>query len=340
MKVVYCAQFRDHTGYGIAARRYLKALDCFLEQNKNNFSLHVYSVVATDINELSKEEQDLIEKYEFKSDQEIQSVLEKDYTFIWHVPPPMMVFADERFKTSPNCSPSMNKLLKSSSRNVNLIAWETDKVPGEWQENYNYFKPDAIIVPSQWNKEVFQETGIRCEVVPHVIENISDNSKPIQNLPLSLDDKFVIFSSSQWTHRKGFDVLLKAYFSEFGLHEDALMVLKTYNSYTHDAKRIKAEIEHYKVTTSFEFNQRPKNNNILVLPGFLPADNVAWLYQNSDVFALTSRGEGFGLPISEALINKKPVIVPKEGGHTDFIHPESAFFVDVTWDCCFLVIPV
>jgi glycosyltransferase involved in cell wall biosynthesis len=38
-----------------------------------------------------------------------------------------------------------------------------------------------------------------------------------------------------------------------------------------------------------------------------------WLHQQADVFALFSRGEGFGLPIAEAIMAKKPVIVPKRG---------------------------
>jgi len=339
MKIVYCAQFRDHTGYAIAARRYLKALDQFLQKNEGKFSLHVYSVVALNAGKLSKEEENLLQKYEFKNDSEIQDVMKEEYIFIWHMPPPMMVFADERFKPSPNCSPSMKKLIKASSYNVSLVAWETDKVPSEWQENYDYYKPDAIIVPSKWNKDVFEQTSIRCEVVPHVIENISDNVKEIPNLSSALNKKFVIFSSSQWTHRKGFDVLLKAYFSEFGKSEDVVLVLKTYDSATHKTERISHEIKNYKATTLFEFNQKPKDNNLIVLPGFLSAESVAWLYNKSNVFALTSRGEGFGLPISEALLNKKPVIVPSEGGHIDFIEPDSAFFVDGRWDCCFLGIP-
>jgi len=339
MKIVYCAQFRDHTGYAIAARRYLKALDHFLQENEGKFSLHLYSVMSMRTDKIPNEEKDLLEKYEFKNDAEIQDILKEEYIFIWHMPPPMMVFADDRFSPSPNCSPSMNKLLKASSYNVSLIAWETDKVPAEWQENYDYYKPDVIIVPSQWNKDVFEQTGTKCEIVPHVIENVSDTPREIPNLSNVLDKKFVILTSSQWTHRKGFDILLKAYFSEFGQSEDVALVLKTYDSVTHKTDRISDEVKHYKATTLFEFNQKPKNNNLIILPGFLSAENVAWLYQKSNVFALTSRGEGFGLPISEALVNEKPVIVPSEGGHLDFINPESAFFVDGQWDCCFLGIP-
>ena len=339
MNLVYCAQFRDQTGYGVAARGYLKSLDYYI-RNTKSVSLKIYSSIASESDSLSQEEKALIEKYEFVDDSDIEKTLKDSYTFVWHMPPPMMCFADERFKPSPGCSPSMLKLMRASNRNISLVAWETDKVPAEWVENYEHFNTSMIITPCKWNRDTFSKTGIDCKIVPHLIENISKKSKPIPNIPANmLKDKFVIFTSSQWTHRKGFDVLLKSFFAEFGQNEDVLLILKTYDSATHNTERIKAEIAHYKGSTFFEFNKVIKGNNILVLPGFLSSENVAWLYEQSSVFALTSRGEGFSLPISEALMNKRPVVVPTSGGHIDYIHPEAGFFVDGHWDNCFLGIP-
>lgn len=339
MRIVYCGQFRDQTGYGVAARGYLKSFDTYLQKNPGAFSLKLYSVIASESNKLSDSDLSLLRKYEFESDDDIDKLIEEEYIFIWHMPPPLMTFGDQRFKPSPNCSPSMEKLLKASDFNVNFVAWETDSVPQEWAANYEYYKPDMIVVPCEWNREVFSKTGIECAVAPHVIENVSQNSKPLNNLPVNLDDKFVVLSSSQWTYRKGFDILLKAFFTEFGLNSDAVLVLKTYESATHNAQTISHEIKYYKNTTMYGFNQRPKENNVIVLPSFLSSEKISWLYEKASLFALTSRGEGFGLPISEALFNKVPVLVPKEGGHLDYIHPDAGFFVDGHWETCMLGIP-
>ena len=46
-----------------------------------------------------------------------------------------------------------------------------------------------------------------------------------------------------------------------------------------------------------------------------------------DVYATTTRGEGFGLPIAESLLHETPVIVHDKGGHTDFVDPENNFIV-------------
>ena len=45
-------------------------------------------------------------------------------------------------------------------------------------------------------------------------------------------EKFKIFSMSQWQHRKGFDILLKAYYQEFFDQEDVELFIKTYRAET------------------------------------------------------------------------------------------------------------
>jgi glycosyltransferase involved in cell wall biosynthesis len=340
MNIVYCAQFRDSAGYGVAARGYLKALDAYLQKNPGLFTLKLYSSVVSQSSKLTSEELDLIKKYEFQDDEDIKDTIQKDYIFIWHMPPPLITFGDDRFHPSPNCSPAMMRLLENSEYNINLVAWEVDNIPPEWNLDYRYFNPDILIVPSEWNAKVFQEkTGIQTKVVPHVIEKLSDEEKPLR-LPFDLDNKFVILSISQWTKRKGFDRLLKSFITEFDDVDDAALILKTYGSATHTPEVIQKEIKAIRDSILLPMNQKPKNNNIVLIPGFLSSDNISWLQKRSDVFALFSRGEGFGLPIAEALMHEKPVVVPSEGGHVDYINKDSAFFVDGHWDTCiFDIIP-
>jgi len=52
-------------------------------------------------------------------------------------------------------------------------------------------------------------------------------------------------------------------------------------------------------------------------------------YRRCDVFALPSRGEGFGLVFLEAMANGKPVIGPRFGAPSEFIHHgEHGLLVD------------
>jgi len=332
MRIVYCAQFRDFSGYGVAARGYLKSLDEFLQKNPQSIDLKIYSAVVGKNPLLSEEELLLLKKYEFKNDKEIDEYLNSDYLFIWHMPPAMIGFADEKFKPSPNCSPSIKKLWKASSSNINLAVWETDKIPLEYVRAHEYYNADAVITSSKWNKDAFDEYT-DCHIVPHLIEDPKQQFEST-DLPFDLEKTFTIFSMSQWSKRKGFDVLLQAFISEFGEQEDVRLLLKTYPSGEADLEAIQNEIKFYKNAIRLP----KKVNNIVLIPGFIPDEKINWFYDKCDVFALLSRGEGFGLPIAESLMRAKPVIVPKEGGHVDYISKMpltcGAFFVDGQWDTC------
>ena len=340
MNIVYCAQFRDSAGYAVAARGYLKALDHFLKNSDQEFNLKLYSSIITQSNKLTEEDINLIEKYEFIDDEDIEKTISEDYVFIWHMPPPLITFADDRFSPSPGCSPCMVRLLENAKYNVNLVAWETDSLPPEWMLDYNYFKPDMILTPSKWNADTFSKaSGLPCEVVPHVIEKLSQETTPIR-MPFDIENKFVVLAISQWTKRKGFDRLLQSFITEFDGVDDAVLVIKTYGSMSHTPEVIQQEIKYYRNSILLPMNQKPKSNNIVLIPGFLSNENISWLQKKASVFALYTRGEGFGLPIAEALMHENPVVVPKEGGHIDYISEDSAFFVDGNWDTCiFDVVP-
>ena len=136
-KVVYCAQFLDLSGYGIAARRYLDALD--LAISDSDVELKIYTTVAAGVqlDSLTSREQELIQKYSFKSDESISEFIkDNDYECIWHMPTPMPLFADSRFGTTSGIkTPSLSKLIKSSKRNHHLVVWETTDISDEWRES-------------------------------------------------------------------------------------------------------------------------------------------------------------------------------------------------------------
>ena len=340
IRIVYASQFRDSSGYAVAARGYLKALDTYLEENPGAFELKAYTAILSPSSKLSEEEKELLNKYEFCDDDEIEEFTNSKYLVLWHFPPPLALFADERFKACKNCSPSLRKILHKAEKNVNFVAWETSNIPSEWQQTYKYFQPSKIIVPCKWNQEVFAKNciGAPCDVVPHVIEEKLPKKEELQ-IPVDLSKKFVVFTASQWTHRKGFDKLIQAFSAEFGNSEDVMLVIKTFGSITHNDEKIRNEIKAYRNTILLENNEKVKTNNIMLIPGFISNENMSWLYDKSDIFALLTRGEGFGLTIAEAISHKKPVLVPSEGGHVDYIHEDAAFYVEGMWDTCTFSVP-
>ena len=158
-KIVYCGQFMDFSGYGIAARKYLEILDMVAENN--NIDLKIYTALSPfappNLESFSEKEQKLINKYSFADDANLKSFIDNnDYECIWHMPTPMALFADDRFKTPSNIlEPALLKIIKASRRNHHLVVWETTDISTEWKECIEWFKPHSIITACEMNVKMY-----------------------------------------------------------------------------------------------------------------------------------------------------------------------------------------
>ena len=92
-KLIYVAQFHETCGYTHAAHGYLKSIDYV--SKKYNLDIKVLSISLDskklnqeyhrENNKTSNEILNLIDKYHFKNQKEIDIFLESDYKCIWHM---------------------------------------------------------------------------------------------------------------------------------------------------------------------------------------------------------------------------------------------------------------
>tara|TARA_A100001515_G_scaffold125947_1_gene110969 strand:- start:8970 stop:10943 length:1974 start_codon:yes stop_codon:yes gene_type:complete len=332
IKIIYCAQFKDLTGYGIASRSYLSAIDKFLQSSKINVDFKIYPIDIITNSELEEDYLELIKKYSFTSQDELDSFVKNgDYECIWHCTSILPMFADSRFKRGDNLKPCLKDLIVGSANNHHLVVWETTKISKQWQEAIEYFAPKNIFTACEFNRTVFDGMSEETVVVPHPISDLfaAQNSKSF-NLGMNIEDRFKILSMSQWDQRKGFSDLIFSYLSEFDKEEKALLILKTYPSGDFKNKNeMAAEIGRIKKMMD------PHRNlpEIILIADFLQEDLIKWLYEISDVYATATKGEGFGLTIFESILNGLPAIVPAEGGHIDYINPHSNYLTSGRFDC-------
>lgn len=341
MKIIYISQFDDNCGYGSAARGYLQSLDSALNKD---IELKIYSVsLESKMSLLSEEEKRLLQKYKLKDRKEIESFLKDDFcTVIWHMPPPMLEIiyqnSNNTILEKENKWHNCKYIFDNCSKNINISAWEADRIPNSWKDIFEKRKTSLVIVPSKWNKEVYKKSIKNVEVVPHLIRHPSEKSVPI-NLPLDIRNKFIIFSMSQWDLRKGFDALIKSYLMEFKNQEDVILLIKTYgiivDSMSHLQEQQKAnilsEIKNYKNSIFLDRDRKP-SAKIIPIIGPIDYEKINYLYDISSCFALATRGEGFGLTIAEAYLKNKNIIVPKEGGHLDYLeNDENIKYFDGYW---------
>ena len=123
-------------------------------------------------------------------------------------------------------------------------------------------------------------------------------------------EKFVFLGAGTWHNpRKGLDVLVRAFSTEFGPKEPVKLVLKVSNVYNKgfDARR-----------EASKYVNKKGNRNIMVLDNVMEERELAELVSNVDCYVSPHRAEGFGLFILQAMAVGTPVICTGETGNTDF----------------------
>jgi hypothetical protein len=87
----------------------------------------------------------------------------------------------------------------AGKRLVGCTVWETDRLPGHWPAILN--RLDLLLVPCRWNREVFARSGVTVpiEVIPH----LADDAPPAESpppWPIPPGD-FVFYTIGDWSPR-------------------------------------------------------------------------------------------------------------------------------------------
>ncbi len=219
----------------------------------------------------------------------------------------------------------VHTIIEKDKINIGYNTWETDLLPKHWVERMND-SLDAVFVPSQFNKDVYEKSGIKLpiEVIPHCLdyEQYVHYDKEINFTEKQGVFKFI--SVFQWTERKNPIALLKAYFSEFTENDNVVLILKTYrsNSSLAEQKIIKNEIMRLKNDMNLRYYPP-----IYFVGEIITKAELMSLYKQSDCFVLPTRAEGFGIPYAEAALQKNTIIATGYGGQTDFLNNDYTSFI-------------
>jgi len=104
--------------------------------------------------------------------------------------------------------------------------------------------------------------------------------------------------------------LINAFKMAFGDRNDSLLLLKVVHSEQHPS-----ELDRLKTACS--------TSNIRILDRLLSRPQMNTLLSISDCFVSLHRSEGFGIPIAEAMLLEKPVIVTSYSANMDFTTPAN-----------------
>lgn len=160
---------------------------------------------------------------------------------------------------------------------------------------------------------------------------IADEELPANSLVEALDEiqeSFAYLFVGHWMQgdlgedRKNVGLMIKAFLEVFkNKSKKPALILKTSgagSSYL-DRETILTKIQQIK--DSVECISLP---NIYLLHGEFTDEEMNYLYNHPTVKAMVNltKGEGFGRPLLEFSLAKKPIIVSNWSGHMDFLNPE------------------
>ena len=204
---------------------------------------------------------------------------------------------------------------------VIIQPWEFGSIPKEWAQNIS-MHVDEVWVPSSFVRDCYITSGVPAErvfVVPNGV-NLSLFNPGIPPYALKTKKRFKFLFVGGTIQRKGIDILLDAYTQAFSSSDDICLVIKDMGGQSFYKGQTAKDIIH-------GLQANPRNPEIEYIEHFLNDKELAGLYTACDCLAHPYRGEGFGLPIAEAMACELPVIVTGYGAALDFCSPDNAYLV-------------
>lgn len=201
---------------------------------------------------------------------------------------------------------------------IGFTMLETTGIPKEWVRQCNMM--DEIWVPSYFNKNTFRNSGVTVPI--YIIPlGIDPNYYSPQIVSYKKHKKYTFLSVFEWGERKAPEILIRAFSKAFSKKDDVILLCKVINN---DASiNIAEEIR--------KLNLREQGPEIIFLYNTKFADyDMATLYRSADCFVLSTRGEGWGMPILEAMACGLPVIATNWSSQVDFYGSDNGYPVDIT----------
>jgi glycosyltransferase involved in cell wall biosynthesis len=203
---------------------------------------------------------------------------------------------------------------------LNDYGWEESAFPPNYVNDFNRLL-DGITVMSDFVKKVLIDNGVSVPIktIGVGVDHISKITP--KTIKKNLGTKFKFLHISSGFPRKGIDILLQAYTGAFSKKDNVTLIIKTFPNIHNNV-----EVQIKKIQQT-----HPECPEIILINEDLDYEYLIDLYHKSDVLVAPSRGEGFGLPMAEAMLLGLPVITTRFGGQCDFCKKDNSWLIDYSF---------
>jgi hypothetical protein len=240
-----------------------------------------------------------------------------------------------------------NEFTPVGKYNIGITAGiETTAVKGEWVEGCN--RMNLVITSSEFAKKTFESMQYEIKNKQGQLQGVLKLTTPIEvifegvNTDLykvieqnqiktinldSIKESFAYLFVGHWTQgdfgedRKNVSLLVKAFYEIFKNKKNKpALILKTSGAGSSYMDRDAILNKINQIKKSVNSKDLP---NVYLLHGDFNDSEINELYNHSKVKAMVSltKGEGFGRPLLEFSLIKKPIIASGWSAHTEFLDP-------------------
>jgi len=268
---------------------------------------------------------------------------------------------------------------------VGRSMYETDRIPSDWLVPATC-AVDELWVPSDFNRRTFAAAGVpegKLRVLHEAVDtrdlftpenrggeqggnSHADAATAGRHIlpPCGGDDlharggaggpqsRFRILSVFKWEHRKGWDVLLRAYWRAFSARDHVCLYVRSKMdaSNMRDFEQLQKEMLAERCGTSAgggdggnaQGDDSPDAGDgvgrsgsggcglapVAIIKKALPYSLLPALYRSVHAVVLPSRGEGWGLPLLEAMAAGLPTVGTNWSGNTQFMSDSTSILLD------------
>lgn len=220
---------------------------------------------------------------------------------------------------------------RTNNYKIGYFYWEADRLPAAWERDITS-SLDEIWVPCELTKIACRKAGFRGPI--EIVHTPISDSREICEVGIPANDSsglilsdetFVFYSIFQWNERKGYRKLFRAFLEEFSQKENVVLVVKTnpIKHRDHGLMKIKQDMVVFK-----RFCKDKHYPDTFVSTDMLSDAQIRGLHSRGDCFVLPHHGEGWGMPIHDAMAYKSLVITTKYGGITDYLNDRNALIIN------------
>jgi glycosyltransferase involved in cell wall biosynthesis len=213
-------------------------------------------------------------------------------------------------------------------RKIFYTTYETIQIHWDYINAFNS-KFSELWTTSNFNKTAFLSSRIEIpvKILPCYVDS---NQLNPDALPLNIKNKrgFSFLYNADVSFRKGLHYLIPSFCKEFKADEDVCLILKLIMSdpTSKAAPHIVESINRLLLSANQFDEPRPP---ILLMIQFLDYPKLSNLYSTCDCYVAPYMAEGFGYPIAEAMMCRKPVIASRCSAPLDYLDDTNALFIEL-----------